>query len=43
MELYNAFNMPLSTDNERRKVQLKQLMGEELTLQEKLKRGGRDI
>ena len=25
MELYNAFNMPLSNDNERRKIQEKQL------------------
>ena len=33
MELYNVFNMPLSTDNERRKVQEKLLHGEELTLQ----------
>ena len=42
MELYNVFNMPLSTDNERRKIQEKQLLGEELTLQEKLKAGVRD-
>ena len=42
MELYNVFNMPLSTDNERRKIQEKQLLGEELTLQEKLKTGSRD-
>ena len=37
MELYNVFNMPLSNDDERRKIQEKQLLGEELTLQEKLK------
>ena len=42
MELYNFFNMPLSTDNERRKIQEKQLLAEELTLQEKLKAGGRN-
>lgn len=42
MELYNVFNMPLSNDDERRKIQEKQLLGEELTLQEKLKAGVRD-
>ena len=31
MELYNVFNMPLSNDNERRKIQEKQLLGEKLT------------
>lgn len=47
MDLYNVCDLPLSNDLEIRKIQEKQLNGEELTMQEKIRmacksKGGRD-
>ena len=42
MELYNSNEMPLSNNPELRKIQEKQLRGEELTFQEMFKARGRD-
>lgn len=47
MELYNAYDMPLSNNPEVRAIQEKQICGEELTIQDKIflakkDQGGRD-